>query len=334
MKNNLYNLRSSQKLIKDLNQAEIHVLGKQLYESIPEEGASDITIRFLAECFVYQKEHHLPKPLLQYLKDNPAEFERVIACTQALGNPQSTTLQIPTYARIAAVVLFAVGLFFLWQLYFKGTSNKSPQNTITHKKVDSTQTDTLKKPLITNEQKEKYHTDSAKLMPSNPHVAQKEIVSKSQKEQSAIFDKYIAMKSRFEDIGVRLQYNGKAVRSKSANSKKRIIPVTIQAPSMVSWHPVKEPVQFTVKAATLLPDTAQMFIQIENYEREPVKLIPLKKVAPQQWQCTWLTTQLGLYYWQFKRYKTHDPQPTGKIYVGDKALIKRLYVRFPGLGGS
>lgn len=339
MKNNLYNLRSSQKLIKNFNHEEIWALGQQLYEDLPKEGASDITTRFLAECFVHQKQNYLPKPLLQYLKDNPDEFARVTACMQTMGNPKNTFLQVPIYARIAAVIFLIVGLFFLWQIYFNKSDNKSPQNTITRKSVNSTQTDTLKKPLITNEQKEKKQKDLVKHIPSNkkPKVAQKKAPQKPKKNTITAFEKYIAMKSRFEDIGVRLQYNtGKGIRSGSDSSKnkKRIIPVTIQAPAMVTWQPTKKSIRFIIKAAAPLPDTTQMFVQIEDYEREPVKIITLKKVAPQQWQCTWLTTQPGLYYWQFKRNKNDDPQPTGKIYVGDKKLIEKLYVRFPGLGGG
>lgn len=331
MKNNIYNLRSSQKLIKGFGHEEIRTLGKQLYESILKEGASDITIQFLAECFVHQKQHYLPKPLLQYLKDHPDEFERVIACTQTLSNPKSSGLQIPTYARIAAVVLLAIGLFFLWQVYFNNAGNKSPQNTVTRKKADTVQTDTLKKPLMTKQQKEKSQDDPTKHIPPN------KTPSKPQKGSSAIFGEYIAMKSQFEDIGVRLQYNIGKVETRKAvddSSKKITVPLTVQTPTMISWQPTKKSIQFTIKAAVPLPNTSQMYIRIEDHEREPVKIIALKKVAPQQWQCTWLTTQPGLYYWQFKRNKNDDPQPTGKIYVGDKALIEKLYVRFPGLGGG
>ena len=345
MKNNEYPLRTSQRLTKGFSPEEIRALGKKLLEGIDEDGASNILIQFLAECFIYQKQHYLPKPLLQYLKDNPDEFERVIACTETFAQPKTTsTRRIPLYTRIAAILLFVVGLFFLWRIYFDNNDKPSSKNKISGSKVeaDTLKKDNLEKPLITNRPKKKEPSssegDSTKGSLPNQNQNTNNVAPSSQSE----FEKYIAMKSQFEDIGVRLQYTIGKVENRVGtrtiidddSSKKITVPLMVQTPSMVIWQPLKKNIQFIIKAKAPLPDTTQMFIQIENHEREPVKLIPLKKVALQQWQCVWLTAQPGLYYWQFKRSKTDDPQPTGKIYVGDKRLIEKLYVKFPGLSGG
>jgi len=237
--------------------------------------------------------------------------------------------------RVAAALLFAVGLFFLWQIYIGNSSERLPQNKITNNRVtpDSVTKDTSTKPLITNQPKEQKPASDDSAKANTPDQNQRKATPVPQQE----FEQYIAMRSRFEDIGVRLQYTIGKVETRTIvnndSSQKITIPLTVQTPVMVTWQPLKKSIQFTIMAKAPLPDTTQMFIQIENHEREPIKTIALQKIAPQQWQCVWLATQPGLYYWQFKRSKTDDPQPTGKIYVGDKMLIEKLYLKFPGLGG-
>lgn len=316
----------------EFSHQEIFALGTEFLQGLNKQGLSAIQIRFLAECFITKKHQYLPKELLQYLQDHPDEFQRVIDSSEEVL-PIASPPQQKVFIRIAALLVLGLGLIFLWYAVRPGSdSTTQPHNQIisANKKKKSTLDSTTNQGQKKEKKQDIAFSDTLKKSKQKPSIPKQPKPLVTQPDYSS-FAHYVALRSRFQDEGIRLRYQLGGADTRTVNEDTLSKQMTVLLPQKVSWSQIHQTISFTLQSKTNLSDTLRLFIRIEDNQRNVLQTLKLQKTAPTHWQCQWKPTKIGLYYWQFQQTRNDIRQPTGKVYIGEKKIVDKLYKKFPQL---
>ncbi|HAS38958.1 MAG TPA: hypothetical protein DCS93_00695 [Microscillaceae bacterium] len=322
-------------LTKALRQEDIFALGTQFLQGLDKQGLSAIQVRFLAECFITKKHHYLPQALLEYLKNHPEEFQRVIDSSEEVLPVNEPSEKKTTFVRVAALIVLGLGLVFLWYLVRPSASSPSThQPPVTTQKRQKS-TSPIKKDSTANPHLSEVVTTKDTLDTSKKNTPPKKqvppVTPSPQPSKQLLFAHYIAAKSRFQDAGIRLRYQLGSTDTRTINEDTLYKHILVVLPQKIAWNPLDQTLTFVLQSRTHLSDTLQPLIRIEDNQRKVLKTLTLQRKDTTHWQCQWKPTQPGLYYWQFQKNRQDIQQPTGKIYVGNRQLIEKLYQVFPQL---
>jgi len=346
MKNQKNHFHPSTQIIRDFNAQEIYHLGTQVVQTLEDNSLTSIEVRFLAECFREKKQEYLPKELIDYLRAHPNEYQRVIDCTKETYVGQSlSSLSVGSFSMVALIIC-CLGLVLLIIYYTTQTPPNSSKQISNKQKKEQVLPDSgsrfpQKKNINRKTRDEKGNNQgSVDTMRANPTIKEPSINQNRQQPSKTYhppnpFKQYIAARDNFEDPGIMLDYSFN-VANRSENNEGVRRAFTVKQPAIVEWRPIKQTITFTLTTATTLPDSLNPIIRLEDNHRKIIKLLSLQRIDQQTWVGNWQATRIGLYHWRFQlsKNKNQRQQPTGKLFIGDKIMIEKLYQKYSDLQGQ